>query len=93
MVQLVCVYATTQVTTRNNLAMSQIRHHSTDSNTNFDLTEEGGFGLVWSVIREFYVHELLILWQIKPQTHGNKLPFVQGIFFMSCVSDPWAPLF
>lgn len=61
MVQVFYVYATTQVNTRNYLAVSQIRSHSSDSNTNFDLIEERGFGLVWSVIQELYVHEWLIL--------------------------------
>lgn len=64
MVQLLYVYATAQVNTRNYLAMSQIRSHSSDSNTNFDVTEQKGFGLVWSVIQfypELYVHEWLIL--------------------------------
>lgn len=60
-VQLLYVYATAQVNSKNYLAMSQIRSHSADSNTNFDLIEEKGFGLVWSVIQELYVHEWLIL--------------------------------
>lgn len=62
MIQVFHVYATTQVNTRKYLAVSQIRSHSSDSNTNFDLIEEKGFGLVQSVIQQLYVHEWLILW-------------------------------
>lgn len=62
MIQVFYVYATTQVNTRIYLAVSQIRSHSSDSNTNFDLIEEKDFGLVRSIIQQLYVHEWLILW-------------------------------
>ncbi len=49
--------------------MSQIRRHYSDSNTNFDLIEKKGFGLVRSIIHGL-LHDLLVLQeQIKPQTH------------------------
>lgn len=94
MVQLFCVYATAQVNSRKYLAMSQIRSHYSKSNTYFDLIEEKGFGLVWSLIQGL-LHEWLILQeQIKPQTHMvRKLPIVQEnplrFQLTSCVPDLW----
>lgn len=45
-VQLLYVYATAQVNTRNYLAMSQSRSRCSASNTDFDPAEEGALGLM-----------------------------------------------
>ena len=84
-VQLLCVCATAQVNSR-------LEDFPSDTDANFDVIEEKGFGLVRSVIQE---HEWLHLQeQIEPQTHVVKeVPIVQrkGFRLMSRVSDPDGP--
>ena len=76
MVQLSYVYTTTQVNTRNYLAMSQIRSHSSD--TNFDVTEEEGFGLVWYKSKSYmYMNGLFYKKRYNHKRIWLELPIVQ----------------